>query len=54
MRVAADRDVCISSGMCMLTAPGAFDQDDEGIVALLTENVGPADAEMAHRAVASG
>jgi ferredoxin len=52
MRVAADRDVCIGSGMCLVTAPAVFDQDDEGIVALLTEDVGPAEADMARRAVA--
>lgn len=29
MRVNADRDSCCSSGMCALTAPDVFDQDDE-------------------------
>lgn len=28
MRVNADREVCCSSGMCALTAPEVFDQDD--------------------------
>ena len=32
MRVIADRDVCISAGMCVMTAEAVFDQDDDGIV----------------------
>jgi ferredoxin len=41
MRVSADRDVCIGSGNCVLTAPAVFDQDDdEGlVVVLLTSDV---------------
>ncbi len=52
MRVAADRDVCIGSGMCLLTAPAVFDQDDDGIVVLRSADVGPQDADAARRAVA--
>lgn len=33
LRVAADR--CVGSGMCVLTAPGVFDQGDDGVVVLL-------------------
>lgn len=29
MRINADREVCCSSGMCALTAPDVFDQDDD-------------------------
>lgn len=37
MRVQADRTVCVGAGMCALTAPEVFDQDDEdGRVVLLT------------------
>ncbi|WP_078489911.1 ferredoxin [Streptomyces bikiniensis] len=36
MDVQADRDRCLGAGMCVLTAPGVFDQDeDEGLVLLL-------------------
>jgi ferredoxin len=35
MRVTADRDVCIGAGLCALTAPGVFDQDDDGLVTVL-------------------
>ena len=41
MRVAANRDVCIGAGLCMLNAPAVFDQDDDGIVVVLTEDVPP-------------
>ncbi|MGD3109963.1 ferredoxin [Streptomyces sp. YGL11-2] len=42
MRVTADRTVCVGAGMCALTAPGTFDQDEEGIVTVLEPR---ADAE---------
>ncbi|GAB3871584.1 ferredoxin [Kibdelosporangium lantanae] len=35
MRVEGNRDVCVGAGMCVLTAPEVFDQDDEGIVKVL-------------------
>ena len=42
MRVAADREVCIGSGNCVFSAPAVFDQDDdEGLVVLLTAEVDP-------------
>jgi ferredoxin len=53
VRVAADRDVCIGSGNCVLTAPAVFDQDDdEGLVVLLSANVDVQDAGAVHDAVA--
>ena len=39
MKVSADREVCVCAGMCVMTAPGVFDQDDDGVVLLLTEEV---------------
>jgi ferredoxin len=37
MDVDVDRDRCLGAGMCALTAPSVFDQDqDEGLVVLLT------------------
>jgi ferredoxin len=35
MRVTADRNVCIGAGLCALTAPEIFDQDDDGLVTVL-------------------
>jgi ferredoxin len=53
MRIAADREVCIGSGNCVLTAPAVFDQDDdEGLVVVLTPDVGPGDADAVREAVA--
>ena len=53
MRVAADREVCIGSGNCVYSAPTVFDQDDEeGLVVLLTAQVDPQDADAVRNAVA--
>jgi ferredoxin len=52
MRVAADRDVCIGSGNCVFTAPAVFDQDDEGLVVLLSAEVDVQDADAVRAAVA--
>lgn len=46
MRVLADRDVCISAGNCVMAAGAVFDQDDDGIVVVLVDDV--PDAELAH------
>jgi ferredoxin len=47
MRVRVDRERCIGSGMCVLSAPKVFDQDeDDGVVVLLDERP-PADAHAA-------
>jgi ferredoxin len=36
MKVTVDRDKCIASGQCVLTAPDVFDQrEEDGIVVLL-------------------
>jgi ferredoxin len=48
MHVEGNRDVCVGAGMCVLTAPDVFDQDDEGIVKVLHEVPG-ADEESAVR-----
>lgn len=47
MRVTADREVCVGAGLCALTAPGVFDQDDDGLVAVLAN-----DPDDAHHAAA--
>jgi len=38
MKVIADREVCIGAGMCVMTLPAVFDQDDDGLVVLLVED----------------
>ena len=44
MKIEADRDLCIGAGNCVLSAEAVFDQDDDGVVVLLTEEV-PEDEE---------
>ncbi|WP_373693377.1 ferredoxin [[Mycobacterium] burgundiense] len=39
MRVTADREICMSAGMCVMTADGFFDQDESGVVVLAFEEV---------------
>ncbi|WP_328350274.1 ferredoxin [Streptomyces sp. NBC_00457] len=35
MHIDIDTDVCIGAGMCALTAPDVFTQDDDGFSSLL-------------------
>ncbi|GAA4010023.1 ferredoxin [Streptomyces marokkonensis] len=35
MRITIDRDRCIGSGQCAMTAPGVFTQDDDALVTLV-------------------
>ena len=53
MKIIADRDVCIGAGMCVMSAPEVFDQDDDGVVVVLEVDVPPEHAVAAARAVAS-
>lgn len=47
MRVHVDRDRCIGAGLCVMSAPAVFDQEDEsGLVVLLDET--PTDADAGH------
>ncbi|MGN9845515.1 ferredoxin [Nonomuraea sp. H19] len=41
----------IRAGQCVLTEPAVFDQDDDGIVALLTDHPGDQSAAQARHAV---
>jgi ferredoxin len=51
VRVSADRDVCISAGNCVMAAGAVFDQDDDGIVVVLVDEVPEAEEEHAREAV---
>lgn len=51
VHVIADRDVCIGAGMCVFADDAVFDQDDDGLVVLLTERTG--DGAAVRRAVAT-
>jgi ferredoxin len=39
VRVSADRELCIQAGNCVMVAGEVFDQDDDGIVEILREDV---------------
>ena len=42
MKVSVDRDKCVASGQCVLSAAAVFDQDeDEGVVILLSDDPDP-------------
>ncbi|HTI74432.1 MAG TPA: ferredoxin [Mycobacterium sp.] len=51
MKVRADRDVCISAGNCVMTAGAVFDQDDDGIVVVLADEVPEGEEDHAREAV---
>ncbi|MFI6393247.1 ferredoxin [Nonomuraea sp. NPDC050547] len=51
IRIKADTGRCVGSGQCVLTEPAVFDQDDDGIVALLTDQPSDQLATRAHHAV---
>ena len=37
MRVTVDQDICIASGACVLACPEVFQQDEDGLVVLVTD-----------------
>lgn len=45
MRIEIEPEKCIASGQCVVVAEQVFDQDDDGIVELLTDEPGESDAE---------
>jgi ferredoxin len=52
MRVRVDRELCLGTGQCVLTAPAVFDQDDDdGTALVLVETVESAQEELIRRAV---
>lgn len=51
MKITADRDVCISAGNCVMVAGAVFDQDEDGIVVLLVDDVPEDEQDHAREAV---
>jgi ferredoxin len=51
VKVEADRDVCIQAGNCVMTADSLFDQDDDGIVVVLVDEVPEGEEDKAREAV---
>ena len=51
MKVHADRDVCIQAGNCVMVADSLFDQDDDGIVVVLVDDIPASEEDKAREAV---
>jgi ferredoxin len=51
MKVEADREVCIQAGNCVMVADSLFDQDDDGVVVVLVDEVPEGDEDRAREAV---
>ncbi len=51
MKVHADRDVCIQAGNCVMVADSLFDQDDDGIVVVLVNDIPDDQQDKAREAV---
>jgi ferredoxin len=51
MKVEADRDACIAAGNCVMVAEAVFDQDDDGLVVVLTDEVPAGEQEHAREAI---
>ena len=51
MKVGADRDRCIGAGMCVMTDEAVFDQDDDGVVIVLADDVPQGDQQRVRDAV---
>jgi ferredoxin len=51
VKVQADRDVCIQAGNCVMAADAVFDQDDDGVVVVLVDELPDDQVEHAREAV---
>jgi ferredoxin len=51
MKVTVDRDKCVGSGACVLAAPRAFTQDEDGIVELIAADVEPGEEQALRDAI---
>lgn len=52
MKIEADRGVCIGAGNCVLAAEDVFDQDDEALVVVLSDQPSDDRAPAVRNAVA--
>ena len=51
VKIVADREVCIQAGNCVMAADTLFDQDDDGIVVVLVDEVPEDEEDHAREAV---
>lgn len=52
MKVELEADKCVASGQCVVAAMEVFDQDDDGIAILLTDEIGEDQLDDVKEAVA--
>ena len=51
MKVVADQDLCIGAGVCVMSSGVVFDQDDDGIVVVLVDDIPAEEQDKAREAV---
>jgi ferredoxin len=51
VKVQADREVCIQAGNCVMVADAVFDQDEDGVVVVLVDDVPEGEEDRAREAV---
>ena len=51
VKVVADRELCIQAGNCVMVAGEVFDQDDDGIVVILVDEVPDSEQDHVREAV---
>jgi ferredoxin len=51
VKALADREVCIQAGNCVMVADSVFDQDDDGIVVVLVDEIPDGELDRAREAV---
>jgi ferredoxin len=51
VRVIVDRDKCSASGLCVLSAPDVFRQDEEGVAGVIQPDPPPERREIVESAV---
>jgi ferredoxin len=51
MKAHADREVCIQAGNCVMVADAVFDQDDDGTVVVLVDEIPDDEVDHAREAV---
>ncbi|MDH6125724.1 ferredoxin [Kitasatospora sp. GP82] len=50
MRITVDSHRCVGAGQCVLSAPEVFDQDEDGLVTVLTHRPGAEEQQAVRRA----
>jgi ferredoxin len=51
VKIEADREVCIQAGNCVMATDTLFDQDDDGVVVVLVDEVPEDEEDHAREAV---